>query len=57
VVKVDNQFVLNVVNLGAIIDVMPAILTSLRDQVGVAFARHWYDLDFDPDAKYTFHLP
>jgi hypothetical protein len=49
--------VLNVANLGAIIDVMLAIPTSLCDQIGVAFARHWYDLDFDPDAKYTFHLP
>ncbi len=56
-VKVDNQFVLDVPSLGAIIDVMLAILAGLGDRVGVAFARRWYDLNFDPDAKDAFQLP
>jgi hypothetical protein len=56
VVKVDNQFVLDIPNLGTIIDVMLAIPMSLCDQVGVTLTRRWYDLNFDPDAKYTFQL-
>ncbi len=56
-VDVDNWFVLDVPNLGAIIDVMLAIPVGLGDWVGVAFARRWYDLNFDPDAKDAFQLP
>jgi hypothetical protein len=56
-VKVDNQFVLDVPNLGAIIDVMLAILVGLGDWVGATFARGWPHLNFDPDAKDGFQLP
>jgi hypothetical protein len=56
-IKIDHCFMLNVMNLGAIVDVMLAILPSLCDRIVVLFARRRNDLDFYPDSKDAFHLP
>jgi hypothetical protein len=55
-VKVDNSLVLNVLNFGAIIDMVFAIPTLLCDRIGVAFSRRWNDLYFNPDSKNAFHI-
>jgi hypothetical protein len=55
-VKVDNHLVLTVMSLGAIVDLMLAILALLLDQAGVMFPWRGNDLYFDPETKELIHF-
>ena len=55
-VKVDDSLVLNISNFGAMIDMVFAVPTLLRDRVGAVFSRRRNDLYFNPDSKNVCHI-
>jgi hypothetical protein len=56
-VKIKNSFVLNVLDFGAIHDMVLAIPVLLGDGIGVPFPRGWDYLYFNPDSKDVCHIP
>ena len=57
VVKMQDSFVLDVMDLGAIVDVVFAIPSLFSGGIGVPFSRRWDYLYFNPYSKNVCHIP
>jgi hypothetical protein len=57
VVKIQDSFVLDVSDFGAIVDVVFAIPALLSDGIGVPFPRRWDYLYLNPYSRDVCHIP
>ena len=57
VVKIQDSFVLDITDLGAIVGVVFAIPSLFSDGIGVPFSRRWDYLYLNPYSKDVCHIP
>ena len=56
-VEIQDGFVLDVTDFGAIVDVVFAIPSLFSDGIGVPFSRRWDYLYLNPYSKNVCHIP